>query len=95
MSKRKWPEWVWVGLTARNFCKTYDKQSNNIKDLGSWVDYTFEDDCLFDDVYYMIKEHYIEVWVDMWIDDPQTTAKMQADVWNDLMADLGYTEEYK
>jgi len=48
ISESKWPEWVWVGLTARNFCRTYDKKNANRKDFLLLIDDTFENDAFYE-----------------------------------------------
>ena len=94
----KWPKWLWVGLTARNFCRTYDKKSDNRKDLLSWVIDTFEDTPVINEVCGKINENIVEAWVryiDDWVNDAAITFKMQADLWNNVMKELGYTEDYE
>jgi len=43
----------------------------------------------------MIRKSLSLEWLDYWVNDRETTAKMQADLWNDLMKKLGYTEDYE
>jgi len=94
MSESKWPEWVWVDLTAEDFCKGVAVKGD-CKYILRWVEDTFLDLERCNRIYDLmdcIAGGYI---YKMWVKDPKVALKMQADLWNKTMKELGYTEEYK
>jgi len=96
----QWPEWVWVELTERSFCKYRNSGERETHDLLGWCRLFFRD-VRFRRVKEMFKKNIEKLFnkridsVSIWIDSDYTSLKDQAVIWNKTMEDLGYTESYK
>ena len=96
MSKVKWPEWVWVGLTGRNFCRNASIKGNK-RDLLGWLDLCFTSQYMIARI--MAGKKVREVSghsgsLCVLVDDIASFTD-QACVWNKAMKELGYTEDYE